>query len=162
MWCYRRRYHEHIPKCLFLLAVFQWIQFLISFTFYPFTVIEWNPNCRNEKVRHTDDEDIADVLWLVWLQFDVTDGQDVIKNEAVVADVVIDGPNPNQIWTDFSVCCYTWKESKYIITDLLRSPAPIPHLSRWVSHTHNLICTPVPAVYSSLVNLGGWSLMSSR
>lgn len=46
---------------------------------------------------HTDDEDVADVLGLVGLQFDVADGQNVIKDEAVVAHVVIDGLNPNQI-----------------------------------------------------------------
>lgn len=55
----------------------------------------------------------------------------MIKNEAVVAGVVIDGLNPNQIRTDFSVRCYACRETDGLISHRVPSrtctnPTPEP------------------------------------
>lgn len=112
---------------------------------YRFVVIKWNTkiiNCDVGVIR-TNNEDIADVLRLVWLQFDVADGQNVIKYEAVVADVVIHGLNPYQMWADFSVCCYTCRKVwiYIIIVHQSHSRAGLQAAST-VSSALYLQCTP--------------------
>lgn len=98
----------------------------------------------------TDDEDAADVLTAIALWLEVADCNNMVLNQAVVADVIIYSHDPDQLWVHFGICCNSWNKK-----------AKRGGCGGFTKTSIDIKERRLPAVYSALVKRGFWSLMSS-
>lgn len=112
-------------------------------------------NCYGKILKHctpnlTNGEDAANVLAAVALRLEVADSNDVVLYQAVVANVIVNGRDLDQLRAHFCIGSDSWKKEARVLQASL--------VTTWTGRDRRLT---VPAVYSAFVKRGVWSLMSS-